>query len=159
MEDALNYRLATPQDLSALADLRWRLQTDDRPTTNQAEYERFVQDFVSLNLSEPRAGELFHWLASVENRVVAVMSVILVRKVPKPGKLNGRWGYLTNCYVLPEVRNRGVGAALLAAIKAWAVELQLELLVVWPSDRAYPFYGRAGFVRPPDPLVLEIAPD
>jgi GNAT superfamily N-acetyltransferase len=84
--------------------------------------------------------------------------VILVRKVPKPGELDGRWGYLTNCYVLPEVRNRGVGGSLLAAIKSWAVELRLELLVVWPSDRAYPFYGRAGFTRAPDPLVLEIAP-
>ncbi|MGH6987578.1 MAG: GNAT family N-acetyltransferase [Caulobacteraceae bacterium] len=158
MEGTFDFRLAADHDLTALADLRWRLQTDDLPISNQVEYERFIQDFVGLGLSEPRTGELFHWVASVEDRVVAAMSVVLVRKVPKPGRFRGRWGYLTNCYVLPEMRNRGVGASLLATIKSWAAELELELLVVWPSDRAYPFYGRAGFVRRPDPLVLEIAP-
>jgi GNAT superfamily N-acetyltransferase len=154
--EQIDYRLATDEDLAALADLRWRLQTGDMPITDKVEYERFIEDFVRLGMSEPRTGELFHWVASVEDCVVGAMSVVLVRKVPSPGKLNGCWGYLTNCYVLPKTRDRGVGASLLARIKSWATELGLELLVVWPSDRAYPFYGRAGFTRPPDPLVLEI---
>jgi GNAT superfamily N-acetyltransferase len=156
MDHAITYRLAAQRDLYALADLRWRLQTNDHPITDEAEYQRFIQDFVRLGLSEPRTGELFHWVASVEERVVGAMSVVVVRKVPKPGELDGRWGYLTNCYVLPDMRGDGVGGALLSRIKAWAVELNLEMLVVWPSERAYPFYLRSGFARRPDPLVLEI---
>jgi GNAT superfamily N-acetyltransferase len=155
----IDYRLATDQDLPAVADLRWRLQTDDLPISDEAEYQTFIRAFVDLGLADPRTGELFHWVASAGGRLVGAMSVILVRKVPKPGALDARWGYLTNCYVVPEMRNRDVGASLLATIRSWAAGLGLEMLVVWPSDRAYPFYERAGFVRRPDPLVLEITPD
>jgi len=150
------YRLATKQDLAALADLRWRLHTNDRPVDETERYSRFVEDFVRIGDADPRNGELFHWVASVDDRLVGVMSVILVRMVPKPGELDGRWGYLTNCYVIPEMRNRGVGGALLSKVKAWASDLKLRLLTVWPSDPAYAFYERAGFSRPADQLVLPI---
>jgi ribosomal protein S18 acetylase RimI-like enzyme len=156
MNDQIDFRLSTDRDLAALADLRWRLQTDDRPIADQAEYDRFVADFVRIGRQEPRTGELFHWVACAGVRLLGAMSVVLVRKVPKPARLDGRWGYLTNCYVLPDVRNRGVGEALLARIRSWATDLDLELLVVWPSDRAFAFYERAGFTRRADPLVLEI---
>lgn len=54
------------------------------------------------------------------------------------------------------MRNSGVGQRLLTAVKDWASGENLELLVVWPSERAYPFYQRAGFSRHPDPLVLRL---
>ena len=60
---------------------------------------------------------------------------------------------------LPEVRNAGVGQRLLTAIKDWASSENLELLVVWPSERAYPFYERAGFCRYPDPLIFKLKHD
>jgi GNAT superfamily N-acetyltransferase len=153
----MDFRLANEDDLAALADLRWRLQTDDQPITNQEEYERFTRDFVLIGTAEPRTGELFHWVAADEERLVGAMSVVLVQKVPKPGALKGCWGYLTNCYVRPEARNTGVGGALLARIKSWAAELELELLVVWPSERSYRFYEQAGFARQADPLVFDFA--
>lgn len=87
------------------------------------------------------------------------MSVTIVRKLPNPGSLRGRWGYISNSYVLPELRNVGVGHRLLMAIEDWARVEDLELLVVWPSERAYPFYQRAGFSRYPDPLVLRLRPE
>ena len=154
----ISYRLATDQDLPAVADLRWRLETYDRPTCDEAERLGFVGDFVDLAQADPRASDVFHWVGWENGRLVGAMTVILVHKVPKPSELDRRWGYLTNCYVLPENRDQGVGASLLAAITSWATELGLEMLVVWPSDRAYSFYERAGFSRGADPLVLEIAP-
>ena len=59
--------------------------------------------------------------------------------------------------ILATLRNAGVGSQLLAAITSWAIGESLELLVVWPSDKAYPFYERAGFRRYPDPVVLRLA--
>ena len=154
----ISYRLATDHDLPAVADLRWRLQTYDGATWDEAERLGFIGDFVDLAQADPRASDVFHWVGSEDGCLVGAMTVILVRKVPKPGELDRHWGYLTNCYVAPEKRDQGVGASLLAVIKSWATELGLEMLVVWPSDRAYPFYERAGFLRGADPLVLEIAP-
>ena len=63
-------------------------------------------------------------------------------------------GYLTNVYVLPDRRNQGVGARILAEVKGWAKEAGLELLIVWPSDKSRAFYRRAGFTGRDDPLQL-----
>jgi GNAT superfamily N-acetyltransferase len=152
-------RIAAPADLSQIADLRWRLRVDDAPVSDQSAYDRFIADFLHICESEWRPDELTHWIATDGERVVAVMSVAIVRKLPSPENLHGRWGYLTNSYVLPNVRNGGVGQQLLDAIKDWATTEDLELLVVWPSERAYPFYERAGFNRPIDSLVLRLRQD
>jgi GNAT superfamily N-acetyltransferase len=79
--------------------------------------------------------------------------------MPSPERLNGRFGYVTNSYVLPEYRNAGMGTALLAAVKNWSLSEDLELLLVWPSERAYPFYERSGYHRYPDPVVLKLRDD
>jgi len=48
-------------------------------------------------------------------------------------------------YVVPELRDRRIGAALLAAVLAVARGLELEHVTVHSSDRAVPLYQRAGF--------------
>jgi GNAT superfamily N-acetyltransferase len=53
-------------------------------------------------------------------------------------------------FVREEHRNRGIGSALLAAILAAADERGYARLVLSPSERALPFYSRAGFVVPDD---------
>ena len=73
--------------------------------------------------------------------------------MPYPGTPPGGWGYLGNMYVAPSHRGVGVGALLLGAITEYADALGLERIVLNPSPRAIPFYGRAGFV-PADKLML-----
>ena len=153
-----DYRIATANELTQIADLRWRLHVDDAPMDDRRAYERFIAEFLEVHEAEWKSNEVTHWVAVNGAHVVAVMSVVIVRKMPRPGNLHGRWGYLANSYALTEVRNTGVGSHLLAAIKSWSIGESLELLVVWPSDGAYPFYERAGFCRYPDPVVLRLAP-
>ncbi|MGH7022930.1 MAG: GNAT family N-acetyltransferase [Caulobacteraceae bacterium] len=155
MAQDFTIRKSNAGDLPQLADLRWRLQTDDEPVVDGAARKRFLDAFVSLSQQRDER-DLVHWVAADGDKLLAAMSVVIVRKVSSPRDLNGRWGYLTNVYALPEVRNQGIGGSLLAAIKTWANDEGLELLTVWPSERAYPFYERAGFARLPDPLVLSL---
>jgi GNAT superfamily N-acetyltransferase len=152
----LKHRIATSVDLPQIADLRWRLRVDDEPVSDHGAYDRFIADFVRICEAEWQPNDIVHWISSDGERVVAVMSIAIVRKLPSPENLRGRWGYISNSYVLPELRNAGVGQRLLTAIKDWARRESLELLVVWPSERAYPFYEGAGFSRHPDPLVLRL---
>ena len=154
----IEYRIATVGDFQQLADLRWRLHVDDEPLCDADVYDRFVVEFMDVLKAEWKTNEIAHWIAVEGDHVLAVMSVVIVRKMPKPSNLRARWGYLCNSYVLPEVRNAGVGGRLLAVVKNWAAAENLELLVVWPSELAYPFYERAGFSRQVDPLVLKFAP-
>jgi GNAT superfamily N-acetyltransferase len=153
---SLEHRIATPADLPQIADLRWRLRVDDAPVSDRGAYDRFVADFIRICTEEWRTEEIVHWLAADSEHLLAVVSVAIVRKLPSPENLRGRWGYISNSYVLPHARNAGVGQNLLMAIEAWARAEDLELLLVWPSERAYPFYERAGFRRHPDPLVLRL---
>ena len=154
----IDYRIAAANELTQIADLRWRLHVDDEPMDDRGNYERFIAEFLNVHEAEWKSNEVTHWVAVDGTRIVAVMSIVIVRKIPRPSNLHGRWGYLANSYVLPEMRNAGVGSQLLAAIKSWAIGESLELLVVWPSDMAYPFYERAGFRRYADPVVLRLAP-
>ena len=39
-------------------------------------------------------------------------------------------------------------------VKEWAKEQDLELLIVWPSDRAVTFYERSGFTPENDIMQL-----
>jgi GNAT superfamily N-acetyltransferase len=156
--NAIRYRLAQAPDAQQLADLRWGLRTDDDPVCDADAKARFVQDFAAWMAARPDR-DLVHWVAELEGKLIGVISVRIIHKLPSPEDMDGRFGYLTNSYVSPRHRNRSVGTGLLAAVKDWAAGEGLELLVVWPSARAYPFYERGGYRRHPDPVVLKLWED
>jgi GNAT superfamily N-acetyltransferase len=149
------YRLAERSDAPQLAALRWDLRTDDDPAFDAAARKAFIQEFVAWMNTAPDK-DLLHWVAEQDGDLIGVISVRIIHKMPSPEDMDGRFGYLTNSYVLPGHRNAGVGTALLAAVKNWALGEGLELLVVWPSEGAYPLYERGGYHRYPDPVILKL---
>jgi len=48
-------------------------------------------------------------------------------------------------YVVPELRNRGLGGALIARVLTEARDRRLERVTVHSADRAVPLYLRSGF--------------
>ena len=52
---------------------------------------------------------------------------------------------IANAFVLAPYRNQGIGARLLAALLAHADDHGYIRVVLRPSERAIPFYQRAGF--------------
>ena len=148
------YRLSNSSDAPQLASLRWDLRAGDDPQPGTK--TQFIQDFVAWMEKNPDK-DLVHWVAEQDGTVIGVISVRIIHKLPSPEDMDGRFGYLANVYVGPEYRDQGVGTELLAAVKNWALGQKLELLVVWPSERAYPFYDRSGYRRYPDPVVLKLA--
>jgi ribosomal protein S18 acetylase RimI-like enzyme len=59
--------------------------------------------------------------------------------------MDRRTGDLQSVYVLPELRNSGVGTALLDAVLADAGARELGHLTVHSAEQAIPYYRRAGF--------------
>jgi GNAT superfamily N-acetyltransferase len=155
-QNAVIFRRATLDDVHKLADLRWRLQTDDEEVFDTGDRARFIDAFMDSVSGSFFDGPFVHWIAETDGKIVAVMSIGRVAKVPSPKTMDGHWGYLTNCYTVPAYRGRGIGGELLAAVKEWAKNQQYEFLAVWPSDRSYAFYERNGFHRYPDPLILHL---
>jgi len=139
------FRLAQEADLPALAANRWRLRTEEEGVpagVDQAAFLRHCEAFLRAALHDARWAL---WVAEDEGRIVANAFVQVVAKVPRPGRFDDAIGYLTNVYVEPEERGRGLGALLLRRVTAWARDRDLELLVVWPSERSRTLYGREGF--------------
>ena len=87
-----------------------------------------------------------------DGQIVAQLVVQLVPLVPRPCRAQDVLGLITDNYTSPEYRSRGIGRVLLERATHWARDKDLELLVVWPSDRAADWYKRNGFQ--PDEAVL-----
>ncbi|WP_174891348.1 GNAT family N-acetyltransferase [Candidatus Hamiltonella defensa] len=155
----IHIRRSIITELSTLADLRWALCSDDGEITPSTDKSIYTEHFTEKTMELYAMGDLINFVAEKNAELIGVISLFLVDKIPSPCEINGCWGYVSNVYVKPECRNNGVGSKLLNFVKDAAVANKCELLVVWPSDRSYPFYKRAGFKsekREQDPLVLVI---
>jgi len=146
-------RQAIVEDLPQIADFRWRLKTGDAAEFDAVQRAAFVSAFVT---EQSQSRNFSHWVAELDCQLVAIMSIGRVPKLPSPDQRSAALGYLTNCYTLPAFRRLGIGSRLLAVIITWARAQEYELLLVWPSDPSYAFYGRSGFRKCDDPLILDL---
>jgi GNAT superfamily N-acetyltransferase len=135
-------RRATAADAPALARLRWRWRTEERdePGTGRAAFVELFSVWMMDHLSTH-----LPFLAEVDGRVAGMAWLMLAARVPSPARTDRRTGDVQSVFVVPELRNSGVGAALLDAVLAEARNRGLEHVTVHSSDRAVPFYLRAGF--------------
>ena len=134
-------RVVGAGDVGALASLRalWS------ETTADAAFEARMGEWLASE-GERRTT----WLAWAGDEAVGMASMLEYRRMPRPGRPDSRWGYLSHMFVRAEHRDRGVGAALLRAVIAAADERGYARLVLSPSERALAFYRRAGFIVPDD---------
>ena len=137
-------RRAHSSDGPALARLRWAFREEDGEVP-LGDFRQFLPRYLEHYWHGIDSGAWAHWVVEDEGTIVAHMAVQVQDGVPRPATMRDRWGWLTDCYTVPDERNKGHGAGLLAAIQAWAREEGLALLLVSPSRRSVPFYGRAGF--------------
>jgi GNAT superfamily N-acetyltransferase len=131
----LTVRKATAADAAALAALRWPDQRG--PSGAFAEsFTAWIGDHPSTHLP---------FLAEVDTDAVGAAWLMIAERVPSPTQPLRRFGDVQSVFVVPDRRNSGIGAALMAAVLAEAAALELEHVTVHSSGRAVPFYLRAGF--------------
>lgn len=151
----IHFRTAELADVQQLAQLRWDFRAGDGevPTVS---FETFVDAYGRWVRDGLDAGKRVHWVADDSGVIVATATVVLVEMVPRPCRVNDQFGYLTDTYTVPEYRNQALGTKLIQQVIEWATERDLELLLVWPSERARSFYARLGFTSAgsPDTLIL-----
>jgi len=154
-------RIARPSDGPALAALRREWTAEDHGDVADEDFEPRFLDWY-----ERESGHRVSWLGEVCGRPVGMMNLVIFERMPRPGLDTGTWGYLANAFVLTAYRNQGIGALLLAAVLGYADEHAYVRVVLRPSERAIPFYRRAGFVpdggflvRPGRSLLFVQTPD
>jgi GNAT superfamily N-acetyltransferase len=145
-------RIAVPADVPALAALR---RTWTAETHGDVEDEGFEARF--LDWHERESARRISWLAEVSGEQVGMMNLAIFERMPRPGLDAGTWGYLANAFVLRPHRSQGIGRLLLDALLAHADAHDYVRVVLRPSERAIPFYLRAGFTADGGFLVRHIA--
>jgi GNAT superfamily N-acetyltransferase len=131
-------RVAEAGDAGALARLRALWSDGEEPG-----FERRMAEWLASEGDRRTT-----WLATSDGEPVGMASLFEYRRMPRRGRPDSRWGYVSNMFVRADHRNRGVAAALLDAIIAAADERGYARLVLSPSDEALSLYERAGFVVP-----------
>ena len=152
----MKYRLATTRDLLQLAQLRWDFRSEDDNEIPVVSREEFISECEKFLRQGIESGYQTYWLAENEGAIIAHIFVHRIDLVPRPCKLKDQFGYITNNYTKPEYRNQGIGSKLMDHVRKWAAEEDYELLIVYPSEEAVPFYERAGFRTENDVMELVI---
>jgi GNAT superfamily N-acetyltransferase len=151
----MNYRIAKQEDFEQLARLRWDFRMESGEEKAAMSKAEFVEK--CLEFFEKKSGSDYHfyWIAEENGEIIAQVFVHKIDMIPRPCKIDDQFGYVTNNYTKPEHRGQGIGSKLMARVIEWAQAEDLELLIVYPSERAVPFYERAGFRTEND--VMELA--
>ena len=141
-------RIASSADAPALAGLRraWTAEQHG-PVADEGFEARF------LDWYERESARRFSWLAEAGGEMVGMMYMAVFDRMPQPGREPVSWGYLANSFVLAVYRNQGIGSLLLGALLAHADFHGYERVVLHPSERAVPFYQRAGFTQATELMV------
>lgn len=144
-------RVATAEDARSLAAMRAEMDAE----AGIAEPANFRDDFVTWFQSPVNHWTVF--VAEADGEVVGTLWMAFMTRVPRPSEpVAAPLGRLTNFFVTPNHRNRGIGSALLSAAADLARSEHAELVLVWPSERSVPLYERHGYAPPSDLLVLTL---
>ena len=137
-------RLATPGDAPELARLRFEFRSElDPPTESESTFRERCAAWMRTQLES--AGVWRCWVAVDASSLVGTAWLQLIEKLPNPVGHLGYHGYVSSVYVVPWLRNAGIGSALLQACLTEAQTLRIDALFLWPTDRSRPLYERHGF--------------
>ncbi|MFJ3308872.1 GNAT family N-acetyltransferase [Streptomyces sp. NPDC086549] len=150
--DTITIRPAAPDELTAVAELRWQwiLENEGEPVTERDEFVRHFVAWARENGSSHRCTVLLRG-----ETVIGMAWLAVLQRVPSPRAPLRASGDLQCVYVVPAERDGGLGGRLIDAVLTRARELGLERVTVHSSPRAIPAYARHGFA--PLPSAVEHA--
>jgi GNAT superfamily N-acetyltransferase len=143
MAPSLKIRLAQPPDAEALARLRYAFRTElDPPVEDEGVFVQRCTEWMAQHLR----GTVWRcWMAVLGDAAVGTLWLQLIEKLPNPVGHRDYHGYVTSVYVVPHLRNEGIGSALLRACVSEAETQRLDALFLWPTERSRPLYRKHGF--------------
>ncbi|MDR6970585.1 GNAT family N-acetyltransferase [Leifsonia shinshuensis] len=138
----IEIRAANPDEWEAVGGLRWDSVTEFGGEALDSR-EEFAARFAEWAAQHRDRHECL--VAVADGAVVGMMWLARVDRVPSARAFDRSSGDLQCAYVVPELRNAGVGGRLIDAVVERARELGLERVTVHSSPRAVPVYERHGF--------------
>jgi GNAT superfamily N-acetyltransferase len=97
------------------------------------------------------------WVVDDGKQLLGHVCVQLFEKIPNPVNEPEVHAYMTNFYVVPEMRGRGLGRRLLNKALSWCRGRGADSVFLWATPESRSLYRRCGFIEPAD--VLEVRGD
>jgi len=151
----IRIRQATSSDCGALAGLRYEFRAEAGSATETK--SRFLRRCASWMKKRFRSGS--HpwrcWVLDDGERLLGHVCVQLFEKVPNP--VNDELevhAYVTNFYVIPEMRSQGFGKRLLDKALSWCRAQGTDAIILWATPESRSLYRRCGFVDRSDVFEL-----
>ena len=142
--ETITYRVATVNDVDALAGLRWRMESERHPEA-QADREAYFAAARASIRDEIARGAHIAFVAEAGGAVIACAILIWWTMLPTLTDFHRSRGYVSSVYTTPEFRRRGVARTLMENLMARARELGMSRLILWASEMGRPLYLDLGF--------------
>jgi GNAT superfamily N-acetyltransferase len=148
-------RLARSADSPTLADLRYRFRAEtDSATETKSQFLRRCTPWMKKRF---RSGSSPWrcWVLDDGDQLLGHVCVQLFEKVPNPihNELELH-AYVTNFYVVPEMRHQRLGERLLNTALSWCRARGTDAIILWATSESKSLYRRCGFVEPTDIFEL-----
>jgi GNAT superfamily N-acetyltransferase len=143
-------RLASSGDCRALAELRYRFRTETESAMETK--SRFVRRCTSWMKKRFRTGSSPWrcWVLDDGKQLLGHVCVQLFEKIPNPVNEPELHAYVTNFYVVPEMRCQGLGKRLLNKALSWCRVRGTDAVILWATPKSKPLYRRCGLAEPLD---------
>jgi GNAT superfamily N-acetyltransferase len=147
-------RMATSADWNALAEMRYRFRTEvGSPTESKSRFVRRCALWMKKAFdANSRAWRC--WVIDDGKQLLGHICVQLFEKMPNPVNESEAHAYLTNFYVVPEIRGRGLGRKLLNKALSWCRAKGVDAVILWATAESKSLYRRCGLRDPADILEL-----
>jgi len=148
-------RLARSADSHALADLRYRFRNETERAMETK--RRFLRRCTSWMKKRFRSSSSPWrcWVLDDGKQLLGHVCVQLFEKIPNPihdePELHA---YITNFYVVPQMRRQGLGRRLLNKAVSWCHARGTDAIILWATSGSKALYRRCGFAEPADLLEL-----
>jgi GNAT superfamily N-acetyltransferase len=153
----IRLRLARSADYGALAEMRYRFRAETEPVTEAK--SRFVRRCTRWMKKHFRSGfsPWRCWVIDDGKQLLGHVCVQLFEKIPNPVNNEPELhAYVTNFYVVPEMRNRGLGKRLLEQALSWCRARNTDAVILWATPGSKSLYRRCRLVEPAD--IFELRP-
>ena len=159
MMGRVRIRLARSNDSNALAELRYQFRAEAGSAAETK--SRFVRRCASWMKKRFRSGSRPWrcWVLDDGKRLLGNVCVQLFEKLPNPVKDEPEiHAYVTNFYVIPEMRSQGFGKRLLDKALSWCRAQETDAVILWATRESRSLYRRCGFAEPAEILEQRHSP-
>ncbi|HEY6155021.1 MAG TPA: GNAT family N-acetyltransferase [Candidatus Udaeobacter sp.] len=151
-------RVAKSTDCAALAELRYQFRAEaGSAMENKSRFVRRCGSWMKQRFCSGSSGWRC-WVLDNGKRLFGHVCVQLFEKLPNPVKDEPELhAYVTNFYVIPEMRNQGFGKRLLNKAMSWCRAQQVDSIILWATPESRSLYRRCGLTESADILELRRA--